>query len=95
MKNSMGRKRFSLGAFYNTPLRKWLLKVLPKEKLRELLKILPTYRIAKLLGVSNSVIDRLIKKVYDLETPIRGDVSEQEKKYWIKFLNKISEYPKE
>lgn len=95
MKNSMGRKRFSLEAFYNTPLRKWLLKVLPKEKLRELLKILPTYRIAKLLEVSNSVIDRLIKKVYDLETPIRGDVSEQEKKNWIKFLNEISEYPKE
>jgi len=45
------------------------------------------------LGVSNSVIDRLIKKVYDLEIPIRGDISEQEKKYWIKFLNEIREYP--
>ncbi len=95
MKNSMERKRYSLKAFYNTPLRKWLLKVLPKEKLRELLKILPTYRIAKLLGVSNSVIDRLIKKVYDLEIPIRGGVSEQEKIYWIKFLNDIRKYPKE
>ena len=69
------------------------MKVLPKEKLEELLKILPTYRIAKLLGLSPSVIERLIKNVYDLEIPIRGDVSEHELKYWTKYLDEIGKYP--
>ena len=93
MKNSMERKRALLESFYITPQRKWLLKVLPKEKLEELLKILPKYRIAKLLGLSPSVIERLIKNVYDLEIPIRGDVSEHELKYWTKYLDEIGKYP--
>ena len=91
----MKRKRFTSEEFYNTLLRKSLMKVLPKEKLRELLKIMPRYRIAKLLGISNSVIDRLAKNVYDLEIPIRGDVFEHEIKYWIKFLDEIKENLKE
>ena len=95
MQNSMERKRFTSEMFYNTRLRKSLMKVLPKEKLRELLKIMPRYRIAKLLGISNSVIDRLAKNVYDLELPIRGEVSEQEIKYWRKFLNEIRDNLKE
>lgn len=95
MQNSMERKRFTSELFYNTRLRKSLIKVLPKEKLRELLKIMPRYKIAKLLGVSNSVIDRLIKNVYDLELPIRGEVSDQEIKYWRKFLSEIRDNLKE
>jgi len=95
MKNSMKRKRFSLESFINTSHRRWLLKVLPKEKLKEILKILPTYRIAKLLGISKSVIDRFIKNVYNLEIPTREDVSEHEIKYWTKYLNEIGEYPRE
>ncbi len=93
MKNSMERKRASLESFYITPQRRWLLKVLPKEKFEELLKILPTYRIAKLLGLSHSVIERFIKNVYGLEIPIRGDVSEHELKYWTTYLDKIGKYP--
>jgi len=69
------------------------LKVLPKEKFEELMKILPTYRIAKLLGLSHSVIERFIKNVYGLEIPIRGDVSEHELKYWTTYLDKIGKYP--
>ena len=95
MKNSMERKRISLESFYNTPLRRWLLKVLPEEKLEEMLKILSTYRIAKLLGISKSVIDRFTKNVYNLEIPTREDVSEHEIKYWTKYLNEIGEYPRE
>jgi hypothetical protein len=91
MKNSMERKRTSLESFYITPQRKWLLKVLPKERFEKLLEILPTYRIAELLGLSHSVIERFVKNVYDLENPIRGDASEL--KYWTKYLDKIGKYP--
>ena len=93
MKNSMERKRASLEFFYITPQRKWLLKVLPKEKIEKLLKILPTYRIAEFLGLSHSVIERFVKNVYNLEIPIRGDVFEHELKYWTKYLDKIGKYP--
>ena len=89
----MERKRASLEFFYITPQRKWLLKVLPKEKIEKLLKILPTYRIAEFLGLSHSVIERFVKKVYNLEIPIRGDVSEHELKYWTNYLDKIGKYP--
>ncbi len=95
MKNSMERKRISLEAYRTTPLREWLLKVLPKEKLKEILKILSTYRIAKLLGFSKSVIDRFAKHVYNLEIPTLKDVSEYEIKYWTNYLNEIGEYPRE
>lgn len=76
-----------------TPQRKWLLRVLPKEKLEELIKILSTYRIAEILGLSHSVIKRFVKNVYDLEIPICRDVSEPKLKYWTKFLDKIGKYP--
>ena len=69
------------------------MKVLPKEKFERLLKILQTYRIAELLGLSHSVIERFVKNVYDLEIPVRGDVSEHELKYWTKYLDKIGKYP--
>ena len=94
MKNSMERKRISIESFTNTPIRKWLLQVLSKEKLKEMLKILSTYRIAKLLGISKSVIDRFSKNVYNLEVPMRKDVSDYEIKYWTKFLNEIGKYPR-
>ena len=89
----MKRKRALLESFYITPQRKWLMKVLPKEKIEKILKIFPTYRIAELLGLSQSVIERFVKNVYDLEIPIRGDISEHELKYWRKYLDKIGKYP--
>ena len=57
------------------------------------MKILPTYRIAEILGLSNSVIKRFIKNVYNLEIPKFRDVSEPKLKYWINYLDKIGKYP--
>ena len=93
MKDSMDRKRSSLESLYITPQRKWLMKVLPKEKFEKILKILPTYRIAEILGLSHNVIKRFVKNVYDLEIPIRRDVSKHELKDWMKYLDKIGKYP--
>ncbi|MFX1502107.1 MAG: hypothetical protein ACFFDH_14180, partial [Promethearchaeota archaeon] len=92
MNNSMKRKRASEKSLYITPQRKWLLKVLPKEKIEKILKILPTYRIAELLGLSNSVIKRFVKNVYDFEIPIRRDVSEHKLQFWMTYLDKIGKY---
>ncbi|MFX1373500.1 MAG: hypothetical protein ACFFCE_16730 [Promethearchaeota archaeon] len=93
MNNSMKRKRALVNSVYITSQRNWLLKVLPKEKIEKILKILPTYRIADLLGLSPNVIKRFVKNVYNLEIPIRRDVSEYKLKYWMTYFDKIGKYP--
>lgn len=93
MKSSMKRKRASLKSSYITLQRKWLLKVFPKDEIGKILKILPTYRIAELLGLSHNVIKRFVKNIYDIEIPTCRDVSDHELKYWMKYLEKIGKYP--
>lgn len=92
MKNSMERKRTTRKSFYMTTQRKWLLRVLAREKLEEILKILPINTIAEIMGISHSVIKRFAQIVYDLEIPRYRDNSEQKVNYWKNYLEKIGKF---
>jgi len=75
-----------------TTQRKWLLRVLAREKLEEILKILPINTIAEIMGISHSVIKRFAQIVYDLEIPRYRDNSEQKVNYWKNYLEKIGKF---
>ncbi len=63
-KGGLQRKRVSLEVFENygvSRVRRWLMKVLPKDTLQQILEFLSPRAIAKTLGVDHGTISRVAK----------------------------------
>ena len=110
-KYSLDRKRIPLERIEEygiSPVKHWLMRVLPKEKLRQILKVLSPYKIGENLGVRVETIYSLAKDVYGIEIPNsceqyiriqqlinnRGESSHYFKdfNYWLKYLEKLGKF---
>lgn len=110
-KYSIERKRIPLERIEQygiSPVKYWLMRVLPKENLQQILKFLSPYKTSEILGVRVETIYSLVKDVYGFEIPnsreqyirikqlinIYGESSQYFKdfNYWSKFLEKLGKF---
>jgi DNA-binding transcriptional regulator WhiA len=110
-KYSLERKRIPLERIEQygiSPVKSWLMKVLPKENLQQIFKFLSPYKIGEMLGVRVETIYSLAKDVYGFEIPysreqyirikqlinIYGESSQYFKdfNYWLKYLEKLGKF---
>lgn len=74
-KTSLKRKRFPLSKlemYHISYERKWLIDVLPSDKLYEILKSLSPHAIAKILGLDGNTIRSLARNVYNMDFKHHG-----------------------
>lgn len=110
-KYSLDRKRISIERIEQygiSPVKHWLKKVIPKEKLQLILKVISPYKIGEVLGVRVETIYSLAKDVYCLEVEHsreqyiriqqlvhkRGETSQYYKdfNFWLKYLEKQGKF---
>lgn len=110
-KYSLKRKRIPLDRIKQygiSPVKYWLKKKLPKEKLRKIIKIISPYKVGEILGVRVETIYSLAKDDYGFEIPFnreqyirikqlinnRGETSQffKEYYYWLNFLEKLGKF---